>query len=187
MATIALESGLSADESISVVDEDNVVVGSCRRADMRAQNLRHRATYIFLLNSSGQLLVQKRSAVKDYCPGYFDCVSGGVVGAGESYEDNCRRELEEEMGVTEPCAHLFTFYFEDEHSSVWGDAWECVWDGELTLQEEEVDSVHPMLPAEVLERHAAGEKFTPDSIAALRRYLEFKEEAAAAVAAADGS
>lgn len=37
---------------------------------------------------------------KDYCPGYFDLANGGVVGGDETDEENARRELEEEIGIT---------------------------------------------------------------------------------------
>jgi ADP-ribose pyrophosphatase YjhB (NUDIX family) len=51
--------------------------------------------------------------IKNYCPGYFDAVSGGVVSAGESYETNAYREIGEEMGIHGvPMSHLFTFLYE---------------------------------------------------------------------------
>ena len=36
---------------------------------------------------------------KDYCPGYFDLVTGGVVAASEDDDVSAQRELEEELGV----------------------------------------------------------------------------------------
>ena len=169
---------LSADEIICIVDENNVVVGSARREEMRRDRLIHRATYIFAKNSREEFYVQKRTMIKDYCPGYFDPVSGGVVQANESFEENAYRELEEEMGIHgQPLTHLFTFYFEDERTRCYGDAWEVVYDGELTLQEEEVDSVHMMTMEEIFRRaEEEGELFTPDGLEACRRYVAFKEE-----------
>lgn len=35
---------------------------------------------------SGKLYVQKRTMIKDYCPGYYDPTAGGVVQFEESYE-----------------------------------------------------------------------------------------------------
>ena len=37
--------------------------------------------------------------LKDYCPGYFDLVTGGVVGAGEDDDLSASRELAEELFV----------------------------------------------------------------------------------------
>jgi ADP-ribose pyrophosphatase YjhB (NUDIX family) len=52
--------------------------------------------------------------MKDYCPGFFDPTPGGVVAAGESYEETNAREIAEEMGVMNvPMSHITTFYYED--------------------------------------------------------------------------
>ena len=37
---------------------------------------------------------------KDVYPSYYDVAVGGVVGAGESYDDGAQRELAEELGIT---------------------------------------------------------------------------------------
>lgn len=46
----------------------------------RKERLLHRSTYIFARNSQGEYYVQKRTMLKDYCPGYYEVVAGGVVG-----------------------------------------------------------------------------------------------------------
>ena len=69
---------------VKVVDENNNEIGSATRGEVRAQKLWHRVSYIFIITKQNELLVQVRSANKDYCPGYFDLASaGGVVDAGE--------------------------------------------------------------------------------------------------------
>ena len=158
----------AAEELIEIVDENNKVLASTNRAEMRAKRLIHRATYAFIRNSNNYFYVQKRSALKDYCPSFYDPCPGGVVGAGETYEDTNRREIEEEMGISFPSSsataikHMFTFYYEDDRVRCWGDAWDVVYDGPLKLQPEEVDSVHMMGMQEILDRFDAGEDFTPD-------------------------
>ena len=80
------------------------------------------------------LYVQRRSTIKDYCPGQLDPVFGGCVGAGESYAENAARELAEELGVKDaPLAHLFTFFYpgDDASGPIWGDCWESEIDTEL--------------------------------------------------------
>ncbi len=174
----------AAQEQIEIVDENNQVLTPTNRAEMRAKRLIHRATYAFVRNSNNYFYVQKRSALKDYCPSFFDPTPGGVVGAGETYEDTNRREIEEEMGISFPPSsssadlpkHLFTFYYEDERVRCWGDAWDIVYDGPLKLQAEEVDSVHMMSMGEILRRFEAGEDFTPDSVHACRKYVECLKE-----------
>src|SRR5262247_4252399 len=117
-----------ADEIVAIVDEHNNVVGAAPRREMRAQRLPHRSTYILVFNSQGALYVQKRTMTKDVFPGYYDPAAGGVVLAGESYEEGARRELYEEMGIRDvPLTYLFDFCFEDERSRVWGRVFACVY------------------------------------------------------------
>lgn len=161
----------AADEIVVIVDEHNNVVGVAPRREMRAKRLPHRSTYILVFNSQGQLYVQKRTMTKDVFPGYYDPAAGGVVLAGETYEAGAKRELAEELGIHDvPLSYLFTFYFADAHTCVWGGAFTCVYDGEVVLQPEEVESGEFVAPAEILRR-AATAPYTPDGLYVLRRYL----------------
>lgn len=85
---------------VDIVDEHDHVIATVTRGEMRARNLRHRAVYIAVQHSDGRLLVHQRSFDKDVRPGAWDIAVGGVVGAGESYDDAAVRELAEEIGVT---------------------------------------------------------------------------------------
>jgi 8-oxo-dGTP pyrophosphatase MutT (NUDIX family) len=161
----------AADEIVVIVDEQNNVVGAAPRGEMRAKRLPHRSTYILVFNTSGELYVQKRTMTKDVFPGYYDVAAGGVVLAGESYEQGAERELEEEMGIRGvPLTRLFDFYFKDEHTRLWGCAFSCIYDGEIVLQEEEVESGAFVQVDEILRRSET-ERFTPDGVYVLRRYL----------------
>lgn len=160
-----------ADEIVGIVDERNRLVGTAPRSEMRAKRLPHRSTYILVFNSQGQLHVQKRTMTKDVFPGWYDLATGGVVLAGESYEQGAVRELEEELGIRDvPLTKLFEFSFEDKHNHVWGGAFTCVYDGALRLQVEEIESVILLTPHDTL-RHAQTELYTPDGLYVLRRYL----------------
>jgi 8-oxo-dGTP pyrophosphatase MutT (NUDIX family) len=161
---------MAAEEMVAIVDaETNRVTGAASRAEMRRLGLPHRATYIFVFDAAGNLYVQHRTMTKDVYPGYWDLCAGGVVLAGESYEESAARELEEEMGIAgvelEP---WFDFYFEDQGTRAWGRAFGCRYDGELTLQVEEVQSVERLSPSDVLSG-VVNREFTPDSLLALRR------------------
>ncbi len=161
----------AAEEIVAVVDENNTVVGSVPRKEMRAKALPHRATYVLVFNSRGQLYVQKRTMTKDVFPGYYDPAAGGVVLAGEEYEQGALREVEEEMGVRGvPLTPLFRFYHQETRNRVWGAVFSCVYDGEIVLQEEEVESGAFMAVPDIL-RMAQTEPFTPDGLYVLKRYL----------------
>ena len=85
----------SGDEIVTIVDENNRPVGTAPRRRMRAERLIHRATYILVFDPRGRLLIQKRTPDKDIYPGYFDAAAGGVVLAGETYEESAAREAKE--------------------------------------------------------------------------------------------
>jgi len=160
------------DELVAIVDKRNRVVGALPRREMRAGNLPHRATYILVFNPRGELYVQKRTQSKDVFPGYYDVAAGGVILAGESYEAGALRELEEELGIRDvPLTRLFDFSYEDEAVKIWGAVFSCVYDGEMTLQQEEVES-GAFLAVDEVFRLAATELFTPDGLYVLRRYGE---------------
>jgi isopentenyldiphosphate isomerase len=161
-----------ADEIVVIVDEHNNIVGAAPRREMRAKRLPHRSTYVLVFNSRGDLYVQKRTMTKDVFPGYYDPAAGGVVLAGESYEESARRELAEEMGIRDaPLTWRFNFYFADERTRLWGGVFSCVYDGDIVLQEEEVES-GAFVPIGDILRRAQSEPFTPDGMYVLCRYLD---------------
>lgn len=88
-----------ASELFDVVDEADQVIGQKTRSEVHAEGLIHRAVHVFVIGKKGQLLLQKRSVLKDVHPGAWDSSVAGHVDAGESYEQACIRELEEEMGI----------------------------------------------------------------------------------------
>ncbi len=151
-------------EEVVIVDRNNRVIGSAPRWRMRRDRLIHRASYVIIFNSKDQILVQKRTETKDVYPGLLEIAAGGVVGAGESYEDSAERELQEETGICNTAlSTLFDFYFEDSSNRIWGRVFTCTWDGRLTFQEEEVEwGKFFGLPE--LEKKMSKETFTPDSV-----------------------
>jgi hypothetical protein len=61
----------SAREVIEIVDAENRPLQPSSRAEMRQHRLIHRATFCFVKTSSNYFYVQKRSMLKDYCPGFY--------------------------------------------------------------------------------------------------------------------
>ncbi|MFC1812211.1 NUDIX hydrolase YfcD [Thermodesulfobacteriota bacterium] len=160
------------DEIVSIVDEENNLIGTEFRSVMRLKGLIHRASYILVFNSKEQIFVQKRTLTKDVYPGYYDVAAGGVVLAGETYEESAERELEEELGIRGvSLKRLFDFYYQHKNNRVWGRAFACVYDGRIVLQEEEVESGGFRDVNEVVQ---AGdhEQSTPDSLYVLRRCIQ---------------
>ena len=164
------------EEIVTIVDEKNNVTGSALRSVMRAKGLTHRATYILVFNSKGEFYVQKRTPEKDVYPGYYDVAAGGVVMAGETYDESASRELKEEMGIQGvPLTRLFDFYHQDTSNRVWGRAYSCEYNGEIILQKEEVESGE-FCSLETIRNASNHASYTPDGLYVLRRYLKGRKE-----------
>ena len=165
---------LSSQEIVMVVDDQNRPVAELPRHRVRSENLPHRATYIFVFDRAGRVLVQRRTTIKDMYPGYYDLAAGGVVAAGESYEENAEREAEEELGIRNTALEpKLDFYHEDERNRCFGRVFTCVHEGPFTLQAEEVESVAFRTVDELLAGSVA--PVTPDSLLALNRLLGLGE------------
>ena len=87
-------------ELFDVADEDDHTLRQATRSDVHEQGLIHRAVHILVFNKRGDLLLQKRSLLKDRHPGVWDSSAAGHLDAGEDYEHAARRELAEELGIS---------------------------------------------------------------------------------------
>ncbi len=158
-----------AEEIVEIVDRDNRPIAAVTRRIMRQQQLLHRASYILVFNTAGELFLQKRTLTKDIYPGYWDLAAGGVVLAGESYEESAQRELREELGLADAkLRFLFDQYYEDADNKVWGRIFSCTSNGPFTLQAEEIESGRFIALTEIEQLHQT-EPVTPDGLQLLQR------------------
>ena len=167
---------MTAEERVVIVDADNRPVDVVPRSVMRAEGLCHRVTGIFVFDQGGRLFVQRRTETKDVYPGMLDLCAGGVVVAGESYEECAEREAAEELGIVDtPLQAAFDSYFcEPGHGGGppvrnWCRVFICRHDGPFALQPEEVASGEFVAIADILADDSS--RYTPDSFAALHRLL----------------
>lgn len=86
-------------ELFDVVDDNDRVFGRMRRNDVHRWQLRHRAAHVLVVNSHGEVFVQRRSRLKECAPGLWDTSVAGHVQSGESYAACAVRELAEEIGL----------------------------------------------------------------------------------------
>ena len=118
--------------------------------------------------------MQKRSSLKDYCPGYLDLAAGGCVGMNEDEDENAKRELQEELGIVEPDPkYLFNFPYEDENSRCWIYVYYQIYRGQIKAQEAEIDALFYWNEQKIREKIATKAKFTPDSIIAFNRFMPY--------------
>ena len=88
-----------AEELVEVVALDGSVERVVTRAEMRAENLRHRSIAVFVQRSDGRLVVHQRADWKDVYPSRWEVAFGGVPGVGEPDVSAGVRELAEEAGL----------------------------------------------------------------------------------------
>lgn len=91
---------MAADDIFDVVNGNDEVTERLPRREVHARNLFHRAVHAWIFNSSGQLLIQKRSPSKDLHPNVWDCSTSGHVDSGEDYDTAVVREISEEIGLS---------------------------------------------------------------------------------------
>lgn len=98
-------------EKFPVVDEDGRVIGSATRGECHnGSQILHPVVHLHVFNSAGSLYLQKRPEWKDIQPGKWDTAVGGHIDYGETPEEALRREVREELGVTD-----FTPVFVDKY------------------------------------------------------------------------
>lgn len=148
---------------VDVVDADDRVVGTATRAQMRAEGLRHRAVYVVVRTSDDQVVVHRRADWKDVYPGAWDLCFGGVLDAGEDWDDAAARELAEEAGIVAELRRLGGGAYEDATTALNGRVYECTHDGPYPCPDGEVVEVHTV-PRADLEAFIAERPHCPDSV-----------------------
>jgi isopentenyldiphosphate isomerase len=128
-------------ELLDVVDTNDRVIEVRPRGEVHRLGLMHRSVHILVFNSAGDFFIQKRSMSKDSNPGLWDSSAAGHVDSGEDYLGCATRELGEELGIyqassLEPLFRLSATQTTGmEHCTVY----HCLYDGPMTLQEEEIE------------------------------------------------
>ena len=101
----------NAQEMFPLVDEEGNITGAATRGECHnGSKLLHPVVHLHLFNSRGELYLQKRPTWKDIQPGRWDTSVGGHVDLGESVEMALRREVREELGVTDFEPQRLTHY-----------------------------------------------------------------------------
>lgn len=154
---------------VDVIDAAGRTIGTVTRREMRERRLPHRCVYILVFNARGELFIHQRTMTKDVFPGYWDVAVGGVLAAGEDFDEGACREGLEELGVVLDPQALFPFQYDDAATLVRGMVYCAVHDGPFRLQPEEIVRGEFVTLDEAWKR-IEQDDFCPDGIAALREY-----------------
>ncbi|MDD6894878.1 MAG: NUDIX domain-containing protein [Prevotellaceae bacterium] len=89
-------------ELFPAVDNDGNIVGTITRGEAHGGSMTlHPVVHLHLFNSQGQLYLQQRPEWKDIQPGRWDTATGGHIDLGENVDTALKREVREELGVTD--------------------------------------------------------------------------------------
>lgn len=87
------------DEYFPIVNENGDVIGRATRRECHSGSmLLHPVVHLHIFDTSGRILLQRRSESKDIQPGKWDTAVGGHVDYGEDTATALRREVSEELG-----------------------------------------------------------------------------------------
>ena len=162
---------MPGDELVDVVDAEDRVIGTVTRREMRERHLRHRCTFVVVRDSTGRVLVHRRSPHKDLWPSRWDLAAGGVVAAGEDWEAAAARELAEELGIRGvPLEPLGSGRYRDAEVDEVARMWSVTWDGPVAFDDGEVVEAY-WVDLDELRTRLARDRFVPDSRALLADLL----------------
>jgi isopentenyldiphosphate isomerase len=86
---------------VPLVDEKGVVTGKATRKQVHSgPGKLHPVVHLHLINSKGEIYLQKRGMHKDTLPGKWDTAVGGHVDLGETIEQALARETMEELNIS---------------------------------------------------------------------------------------
>ena len=157
-------------EIFPIVDEEGNVTGSATRGECHdGSRLLHPVVHLHVFNSAGDVYLQRRPDWKDIQPGKWDTAVGGHVDFGETAEEALRREVREELGITDFKPERIDKYVFDsrrERELVYVNR--TVYDGEIRPSAEELDGGRFWTMREISEAMGKG-IFTPNFESEFRR------------------
>lgn len=149
-------------EMFPVVDEEGNITGAATRGECHnGSKLLHPVVHLHVFNSRGELFLQKRPEWKDIQPGKWDTAVGGHIDLGESVDIALRREVREELGITDFTPQPLTHYvFESARERELVFCFKTVYDGEV-CPSEELDGGR-FWSLDEIRRHLGQGVFTPN-------------------------
>ncbi len=131
------------DEILEVVDEKGDVLKLAKRSEIHGNpSLIHRVVHVLLFDKKGRLLLQKRSLNKDVAPGKWDTSVGGHVNPGEDILEAAKREMKEELGISDcKLDYMYAYLFSNHVESELVNTFSCIYSGKFFFNKNEIDEI----------------------------------------------
>jgi len=168
-------------EKVILVDENDREIGVEEKIKAHEDGKLHRAFSIFIFNSKGEMLLQRRAKHKYHSGGLWSNACCSHPRPNESLEDAIHRRLKEEMGFDCKLKKAFHFIYEvyldnglKEHE--FDHVFIGVYGGDVNLNLDEVMDFKWICIEKLLEDiQKNGEKYTPWFKIALKRVLCWRD------------
>lgn len=102
------------EERVVLVDEKDNELGTMPKMEAHEKALLHRAISVFIFNSEGDWLLQRRALHKYHSSGLWSNAACTHPRERESYLEAANRRLEEEMGMKTELTNLFHFIYKEK-------------------------------------------------------------------------
>jgi isopentenyl-diphosphate delta-isomerase len=99
------------EQHVILVDEHDAEQGTMEKMEAHQKGVLHRAFSIFIFDSKGKMLLQKRSAEKYHGAGLWTNACCSHPNPGEQTGEAASRRLHEEMGFITPLKEIFSFTY----------------------------------------------------------------------------
>lgn len=109
------------EEFVVLVNPADEVLGLMEKQQAHINGLLHRAFSVFLFNSKGEMLLQKRASEKYHSPNQWTNAVCSHPRNGESYLEGAKRRVKEELGIYTELSEKFNFIYK---ADVGGGLWE---------------------------------------------------------------
>lgn len=165
-----------AEEWFPLVNEAGETVGKAtRRTCHNGSKLLHPVVHLHIYNRAGDLYLQKRSVRKDIQPGKWDTAVGGHVDLGETIEVALRREVREELGITDFIPEfLMRYVFESALEKELVNTFRTVYEGPFLPDADEIEEARFWSISEI-EAHLGKGVFTPNFESEYEKLKSFKQ------------
>ncbi len=98
-------------EYVILVNDNDMPLGAMEKMEAHERGKLHRAFSIFIFNTKGEMMLQKRAEDKYHSPGLWTNTVCSHPHPGEDTEEAAHRRLVEEMGFDCDLKELFSFKY----------------------------------------------------------------------------